>query len=115
MLLLTNFPKSCTLMVQAAVLWCFVSTAQAQVFNLPAKGWASAGQVTVPLSKPHTVTTSPGDGILVHTSDRKGRSEALSTTTAYGDLSLELHYLLAEGGAATLDRKSTRLNSSHVK
>jgi len=89
-------------MVQAAVLWCFVSTAQAQVFNLPAKGWASAGQVTVPLSKPHTVTTSPGDGILVHTSDRKGRSEALSTTTAYGDLSLELHYLLAEGGAATL-------------
>ena len=102
MMLLKNFPKSCAFMVQAAVWWCLVSTAQAQVFTLPANGWRSAGDVTVPLSKPHTIIASPGDGILVHTPDRRGRSEALETTAAYGDLTLELSYLLAEGTTATL-------------
>lgn len=102
MILLTNFSKSFAFIVQATLLWCLTANAQTQVFTMPAKGWESVGQVAVPLSKQQVLATTPGDGVLVHASDRKGRPADLVTVSAYGDIELAFDYLLAEGAEATL-------------
>ncbi|MFB2118595.1 family 16 glycoside hydrolase [Parapedobacter sp. 2B3] len=100
--LLKFFSKSFAFTAHATLLLCLAANAQTQVFTTPAKGWESVGSATVPLSKQQVLMTSPGDGILVHASDRKGRPEDLVTATAYGDIELAFNYLLAEGAEATL-------------
>ncbi|MGV3763294.1 family 16 glycoside hydrolase [Parapedobacter sp.] len=102
MILRKSFSKSVAFTAQATLLSCLIANAQTHVFTTPTKGWESVGKVTVPLSKQQTITTSPGDGVLVHASERKGRPEDLVTASAYGDIELAFDYLLAEGAEATL-------------
>lgn len=59
MILLTNFSKSFACITQAALSWGLTANAQTQVFTMPAKGWESVGQVTVPLSKQQVLVTKP--------------------------------------------------------
>lgn len=94
--------SSFAFIAHTTLLWCLTANAQTQVFTLPAKGWSSAGEVTVQLSKPKVLSASPGDGILVFSPERKGGGEDLVTASAYGDLELEFNYLLTEGAEATL-------------
>jgi len=102
MILLKYFSKSFAFIAYATLLLCLTANAQTQVFTAPTKGWESVGNVTLPLSKPQVLMTSPGEGILVHASERKGRPEDLITASAYGDIELKFNYLLAEGAEATL-------------
>ena len=102
MILLAKFSKSIAFIAQTTLLWCLAVNVHAQVFTMPAQGWETVGQVTVRLSKPGAMITSPGDGVLVHTSLRKGRPADLVSASAYGDAEFTFNYLLAEGSEATL-------------
>ncbi|GGG90977.1 hypothetical protein GCM10007415_26960 [Parapedobacter pyrenivorans] len=102
MILLKYFSKSFAFIAHATLLWCLTANAQTQVFTMPAKGWQSVGDVAVPLSRQQVLTTTAGDGMLAHISERKGRPEDLVTTSTYGDIELELSYLLTAGAGATL-------------
>lgn len=102
MSLLKCFSKSAAFAAHATLLLGLTANAQTQTFTMPAKGWESVGNVTLPLAKQRVLVTTPGDGMLVHASDRKGRPEDLVTTATYGDIELDFNYLLAEGAEATL-------------
>ncbi len=69
---------------------------------MPTSGWEYAGGASAPLSKPRVLTTTPGDEMLVHVAKKKDRPDDLVTASDYGDLDLQLDYLLAEGAEATL-------------
>ncbi|WP_262245626.1 DUF1080 domain-containing protein [Parapedobacter soli] len=102
MILLKYASKSAVFFVLTTVLGSFAVDAQAQVFPTSVKGWESVGKVTVPLSKQRALVTAPGDAILAHASDRRGRPDDLVSTAAYGDIELAFDYLLADGAEATL-------------
>lgn len=96
------FSKSMVFFTGATFLCCSLASAQTQVFTLPANGWESVGDVTVPWSKQQELVVFAGEGMLAHTSKKKGRADELVTASVYGDVELEFRYLLAAGSEATL-------------
>ncbi len=71
-------------------------------FKQPANGWQTAGNVSVQWAKPQTMTLSQGEGVFVHVPKRKTKVDDLITQETYGDIELELDYLLASGTSATI-------------
>lgn len=66
-------------------------------FEKPGKSWQLAGGVTADLNKQNALSTSPGTTILFNLPDKKDQGIDLFTKAEYGDIDLELHYLMASG------------------
>lgn len=66
-------------------------------FRNPPKSWHIAGGVKADLSKPNVLITSKGNGVLINLPDKRNKGEDLYTTAEYGDIDLELDYLMAAG------------------
>ena len=99
--------------ILTGVLLCFcVAEIRAQVssegqvdltaFKQPANGWQTVGDVSIQWAKPQIMTSSSGEGIVVHIPKRKAKVDDLISLATYGDIELELDYLLASGSNATL-------------
>ncbi len=66
-------------------------------FKAPGKTWTLANGVTASLSDVNVLDMVKGDGILVNVSNSKDHGSDLFTIAEYGDVILELDYLLAKG------------------
>lgn len=64
-------------------------------FRDPGKSWKTAGDVRADLGKPDVLVTTQGSGILVNLPDKKNHGTDLFTRSEYGDMDLELDYLMA--------------------
>ena len=67
-------------------------------FKNPGKNWSMVGDVTADLSQNDVLKSSKGSGILLGVSNEKNHGTDLFTNTQFGDVILELDYLLAKGG-----------------
>ena len=92
----------------AFLIICLSGTAYAQTvsqvslddlsfFKLPSKSWQIAGSVQADISKTNILSFSKGTGVLVNFPDKKNKGEDLYTLAEYGDIDLELDYLMASG------------------
>ena len=66
-------------------------------FKNPGKSWRMAVGVTADLNKPNILNISQGTGILVNLPDKKNHGIDLFTNAEYGDIDLELDYMMAKG------------------
>ena len=66
-------------------------------FKEPGKTWRMAGSVTADLNKPNVLATTSGSGILVNQPDKKNKGADLFTINEYGDMDLELDFMMAKG------------------
>lgn len=66
-------------------------------FKDPSKSWQVSGGVQADLGKANSLNLSKGSGVLVNLPDKKTHGEDLYTIAEYGDIDLELEYLLASG------------------
>lgn len=73
-----------------------------QAFEKPAKGWQEVGDVSLNFAKPQVLTVRPGSGVLAHVPARRVVVEDLVTTAEYGNVELELEYLVAAGSTALI-------------
>jgi len=74
-----------------------VSLDDLSLFKSPSKSWQIAGSVQADISKTNILAFSKGTGILVNFPDKKNKGEDLYTLAEYGDIDLELDYLMASG------------------
>src|SRR5262249_32154760 len=58
-------------------------------------GWILADSVALDEKNPRLLTAKPGKGIIVN--GKKGRERDLVTKQAFGDLEIELEFLISEG------------------
>ena len=79
-------------------------------FKSPSKNWQIVGAAKADLAKPSSLTFIKGAGVLVNLPDKKNVGEDLYTIAEYGDIDLELDYLMAPGSNSGIylqgDRKS---------
>lgn len=73
-----------------------------QSFGQPAEGWQDVGDVSLNFAKPQVLTVRSGSGVLAHVPARRVTVEDLVTIAEYGDVELELEYLLAAGSSALI-------------
>ena len=66
-------------------------------FKEPGKSWRMAGGVTADLEKPNVFEVTAGTGIIVNQPDKRNKGADLFTTTEYGDMDLELDFMMAKG------------------
>jgi hypothetical protein len=66
-------------------------------FRNPGKSWQIVGGVAADLNKPNKLYTSGGTGILVNLSGKNNHGSDLFTNAEYGDIDLELDYMMAGG------------------
>lgn len=64
-------------------------------FKNPSSSWQIAGSVRADLNKPNFLNIGSGSGILLNNPDKKNKGEDLYTHSEYGDMDLELEYLMA--------------------
>ena len=87
----------------ALLLTSHVSNGQVQVplnnldfFNNPGKSWSIAGDVATGLEGT-SLSTSKGEGVLVNNPTKKNPGKDLYSKNEYGDIDLELEYMMAPG------------------
>lgn len=68
------------------------------LFNNPGKSWKIAGDVSSDLLKENTLFTSAGAGILFNQPSKKESGKDLFTNAEFGDIDLELDYMIAKNG-----------------
>lgn len=97
--------------IRSGILWCFFfvlcqQPLQAQTtwplgdlsaFDNPGPAWKLAGDVRADISKKEALTASPGTGILVNAVDKDHTGKDLFTRMQYGDMDLELDFMMATG------------------
>jgi len=66
-------------------------------FQSPGATWKLAGDVHSDLSQKSVLTVSPGTGILANVTDFSNPGKDLYTNTQFGDMDLELDYMMAKG------------------
>lgn len=66
-------------------------------FENPGKTWSVAGDVKADLFKEGQLTVSKGNGVLVNLPTEKNNGQDLYTKASFGDLDMEVEYLVAEG------------------
>jgi hypothetical protein len=66
-------------------------------FQAPGSSWKIASDVKADLAKKDVLEVTKGTGILVNVPDKKNPGKDLFTRTQYGDMDLELDYLMATG------------------
>ncbi|MBC8033187.1 MAG: DUF1080 domain-containing protein [Chitinophagaceae bacterium] len=74
-----------------------ISLNDLSAFKDPGKSWSVAGGVTANLNEKNLLTTRSGTGILVNLPTANTKGVDLLTTSSYGDLVLELDYMMAKG------------------
>src|SRR5688572_23585896 len=86
------------------VLLTMLSYAQTQVsfedlsfFEKPGPSWKIASNVKADLAKKDFLETTAGHGILVNAIDKKNKGTDLYSKAQYGDMDLEVDYLMATG------------------
>ncbi len=96
------FPALCTGLLSFAI--PSVTIAQSSLslndlsaFQKPSKNWQTVGSVTADLERANQLSVQSGQGVLVNLMDRTKKPQDLYTTAKYGDLDLELDYLIAKG------------------
>lgn len=67
-------------------------------FKDAGKSWHIVGDVNADLIKPNVLTTGNGTGILVNLPSKKDKGTDLFTQAEFGDVELELDYLMSTGG-----------------
>jgi hypothetical protein len=67
-------------------------------FKDPGKSWIIAGDVNADLNKANELSTSNGTGVLVNLPSKKVKGLDLFTNAEFGDVELELNYLMSKGG-----------------
>ncbi len=72
-----------------------ISLNDLSAFKSPAKSWVIASDVQADLSKANILTTTNGSGVLVNIPVNHNGAD-LFTTAEYGDIDLELEYLMAK-------------------
>ncbi|MEX2233057.1 MAG: DUF1080 domain-containing protein [Cyclobacteriaceae bacterium] len=87
----------CVLLVQTTNAQTVISLNDLSVFKNPGKTWRMAENVTADLNKPNTLNISPGKGIIVNLPDKTNHGVDLYTSAEYGDVDLELDYMMASG------------------
>lgn len=65
-------------------------------FKDPGKSWSIAGDVEANLEEQNTFNVSRGSGILVNQPDKRTAGSDLYTIEEYGDMDLELDYMVAK-------------------
>lgn len=109
LLLLGGLFLSCLSMAQSKV-----SLADLSAFKNPPGSWSVAGDAFVDINQTGVLTTVGGYGILVNNPANQNAGD-LVTKTEYGDMDLELDYLLAKGansGIYLQDRYEIQLMDS---
>ena len=66
-------------------------------FKNPSKSWQIVAGVKADLGKPNSLRFSEGPGVLLNLPDNRNKGEDLYTIEEYGDIDLELDYLIAPG------------------
>lgn len=64
-------------------------------FRDPGKSWRTVGDVRADLGKPDVLLITQGTGIMVNLPDKKNHGKDLFTRSEFGDMDLELDYLMA--------------------
>ncbi|MFA6945192.1 MAG: DUF1080 domain-containing protein [Pedobacter sp.] len=72
-----------------------LSLADLRAFKKSSASWQIAGSVQADPEKPNFLNISKGSGILLNYPDEKNKGEDLFTLAEYGDIDLELEYLMA--------------------
>ncbi len=67
-------------------------------FQSASKSWTMVGDVSVNLKKPERFITKDGAGILLNLPTRKAKGEDLFTKKEFGDIELELNFLMPKEG-----------------
>ena len=66
-------------------------------FKSPGKTWGIVGEVSALPEEPNSLTSSKGKGILINLPTKRNSGEDLYTLSEYGDMDLELEYMMAPG------------------
>ncbi|MEX0882764.1 MAG: DUF1080 domain-containing protein, partial [Cyclobacteriaceae bacterium] len=66
-------------------------------FENPGETWAVAGNVQADLNEAGLMTSTKGTGILVNIPTKKNKGKDLYTRESFGDMDLEVEYLVAKG------------------
>ena len=74
-----------------------VALSDFSAFKAPSKSWKIAGSVQADISKTNILSLSNGTGIIVNFPDKRNKGEDLYTLAEYGDIDLEIEYLMASG------------------
>lgn len=75
-----------------------ISLEDLSAFKSRGKNWSIVGGVMVDLSKKDDIKSTKGTGILLCSSSEKNHGSDIYTNEQFGDMTLELDYLLAKGG-----------------
>lgn len=86
----------CTLGLQNLMAQTQVPLRDLSFFDNPSPNWKTASNVQADLAQQEVLTTKDGAGILVNQPGKKGAKDLFSKTT-YGDMDLELDYMMAKG------------------
>lgn len=92
-----SIPLLCLMLVLEVGAQAVVSLDNLSAFKNPGKSWQIVGGVKADLDKVNKLNTSKGKGILINLSDKKNHGTDLFTNAEYGDIDLELDYLVASG------------------
>lgn len=66
-------------------------------FRNPSKSWQIVSGVKADLGKPNALSFIQGSGVLLNLPDKRNKGEDLYTIAEYGDLDLEMDYMMASG------------------
>ncbi|WP_209332797.1 3-keto-disaccharide hydrolase [Lunatimonas salinarum] len=66
-------------------------------FKNPGKSWAVVGDVQADLNESGLLTTTKGTGVLANIPSKRQKGEDLYTNDTFGDIDLEVEYLMAKG------------------
>ncbi|SFE85895.1 protein of unknown function [Chitinophaga sp. CF118] len=66
-------------------------------FHDPGKSWSITGDAAAQLDKPHILEGGSGTGVLLNMPDKKHPGQDLFSNVEYGDMDLELDYMMAPG------------------
>lgn len=83
--------------MQSAIAQRAVQLKDLSAFKSPGKSWKMAGGVTADLNKTNVLNLSGGSGVLVNSPVGKTHGEDLFTIEEYGDMDLELDFMMAKG------------------
>ena len=66
-------------------------------FKNPSKSWQIVAGVKADLTQPNSLSSTKGSGVLLNLPDNRNKGEDLYTNAEYGDIDLELDFLMAPG------------------
>lgn len=87
----------CCFLVQAIRAQTITHLNDLSAFKDPGKTWKIVGGVHADITKPNVLKTTPGSGVILNLPDKKTHGVDLYTREEFGDMDLELDYMMAKG------------------